>query len=81
MTKFGCFVDKGLCTGIRFTTPSIKKFFFTTLQHHISSKKNLVDLSTLVKKILKKIMLLDKSRGIEKNGLNFLKIQANKLPI
>ena len=34
--------------------PINKKFFFTTLQHHISSKKILVDLPTLLKKIFKK---------------------------
>ena len=41
--------------------PINKKIFFTTLQHHISSKKILVDLLTLLQKIFKKYSHVPKS--------------------
>ena len=45
--------------------PIHKKIFFTTLQHHISSKKILVDLGTLLKKIFKKNLHIPKSWELE----------------
>ena len=44
---------------------SIIKIFFTTLQHHISSKKILVDPGTLLEKIFKKTKHLHKSAELK----------------
>ena len=45
--------------------PIHKKVFFTTLQHHISPKKFLVDLGTLLKKIFKKNLHRPQWRELE----------------
>ena len=45
--------------------PIHKKVFFTTLQHHISSKKILVDPGTLLEKIFKKTKHMHKSAELK----------------